>query len=122
MLPCKIYVFYFEYIITDQLKVTDLHKIQCFTWDARSQWYSVGLALGISPDALDAIRRNHQGICEDCYTTILKQWLKEKPTLSSLAEALRSPSVNMGHLAEQLPPMTKPEHQVSCTTIAAIRV
>ena len=79
-----------------------MHKTQNFTWDARSKWYNVGLALGISADTLDAIRRNHQGICEDCYTTVLREWLREEPTLSSLAEALRSPSVNMGHLAEQL--------------------
>ena len=79
-----------------------MHKIQNSTWDARSKWYNVGLALGLSPNTLDVIGRNHRDICEDCYRTILKEWLGKKPTLSSLAEALRSPSVNMGHLAEQL--------------------
>ena len=71
----------------------------------------MGLELGISADSLDAIRKNNQD-CEDCYTNILKQWLKGKyagPTLGALAEALRSPAVNMAHLAEQLPPMARSE-------------
>ncbi|MCG8625714.1 MAG: death domain-containing protein [Proteobacteria bacterium] len=62
----------------------------------------MGLELGISADSLDAIRRNHRDICEDCYTTILKQWLKgnhPRPTLAALAEALSSRAVGMAHLA-----------------------
>ena len=93
------------------LLLIDLYKLQSTTWDARSQWYNVGLALGISADSLDTIRRNHRDICEDCYTTILKQWLKGKhprPTLSALAEALRSPAVNMANLAELLPSKLSP--------------
>ena len=68
------------------------------TWDARSQWYNVGLQLGLAADSLDAIKRDNRDICADCFTVILKQWLKGKyprPTLNALAEALRSPAVNM---------------------------
>ena len=93
--------------IVDILKFRDLSAIQKTTWGARSQWYNVGLELGISADTLDAIKRNNRDICEDCYTTIVKHWLKVKhprPTWTALAEALKSPSVNMGHLAEQPPP------------------
>jgi hypothetical protein len=53
---------------------------------------------------MDAIKRDNRE-CADCYGTMLKQWLKEQPTLSSLAEALSSPSVNMEHLAQELMPM-----------------
>ena len=61
----------------------------------------MGLGLGISPDTLDAVKRDNRE-CEDCYRAMLKQWLKEKPAVISLADALRSPSVNMEHLAEEL--------------------
>ena len=62
----------------------------------------MGLGLGISPDTLDAIKRDNRDICTDCYRAMLKQWLKKEPALSSLSDALRSPSVNMGDLAEEL--------------------
>ena len=94
----------------------DLHRIQTWTWGARSQWYNVGLGLGISPDTLDAVKRDNRDICADCYGAMLKQWLKEEPALSSLAGALRSPSVNMGHLAQQLMSMGLCElHFHSCS-------
>jgi hypothetical protein len=91
--------------------VVDLRIILDTTWDARSQWYNVGLELGLSPDSLDAIKGDNRE-CADCYRTMLKQWLKGKhprPTLAALAEALGSRAVNMGHLAQQLPPMEKGE-------------
>ena len=80
----------------------------------------MGLGLGISPDTLDAVERNNRD-CEDCYRAMLKQWLKEEPALSSLADALRSPSVNMGHLAEELMSMGLCKlHIHSCYNIIVI--
>ena len=77
----------------------------------------MGLGLGISPDTLDAVKRDNRDICADCYGAMLKQWLKEEPALSSLAGALRSPSVNMGYLAQQLMSMGLCEfHFHSCST------
>ena len=61
----------------------------------------MGLGVGISPNTLDAVKRDNRD-CADCYRAMLKQWLKEEPALTSLADALKSPSVNMGHLAEEL--------------------
>ena len=93
--------------MVDFLKVRDLSTVQNTTWNARSQWYNIGLGLDISADTLDAIRRSNQGECDDCYSAMLKHWLKVKhprPTWNGLAEALKTPSVNMGQLAEQLPP------------------
>ena len=98
--------------ITDILKIIDLHIIQRRTLNARPQWYNVGLELDISPDTLDAIKSDNRDICADCYRAILKRWLKgrnPRPTLGALAEALGSPSVNMAHLAEQLPTMKESE-------------
>ena len=58
---------------------------------------------------LDAVRRNHRDICEDCYRTVLGEWLRNhpSPTWSALEDALRAPSVKMSHIAEQLPNSSK---------------
>lgn len=65
----------------------------------------MGLELGMMADTLDAIKENYRN-CEDCHIEMLKRWLKRsspRPTWSALADALRSPSVDEGALADELP-------------------
>ena len=54
---------------------------------------------------------------------MLNQWLKgrnPRPTLGALAEALKSSSVNMAHLAQQLPTIKESElYSYTATCIAA---
>lgn len=97
---------FINFPLTGELNIDDLCTVQTATWSAFSQWYNIGLQLGLSAATLDALRRNHRDICEDCYTQVLATWLRgdcPRPTWSALAEALRAPTVGMGHLAEQLP-------------------
>ena len=82
----------------------DLRKVQRATWEARTKWYNIGLELEIDPGTLDTIKGNNEDI-EDRFRTMLTTWLKmvqPKPTLAALAEALQSPTVGFGHLAEQV--------------------
>ena len=88
------------------MKIDDLCTVQNKTWSARWKWYHTGIGLGISVDTLEAIKLNSPGNCDRCYTAVLTEWLRRahpRPTWSALGEALRSPSVNMRQLAEQLP-------------------
>ena len=81
--------------------------MQRAVWDTRAKWYDVGVELLISPDTLDAIEENKRGICEAYFREMLKEWLrrpKPHPTWAELAEALRSPMIGYGHLADKLPP------------------
>ena len=92
--------------IIDTLKIEDLRIVQDKIWTARSKWHHLGIGLDIPVDTLEAINLNNQGKCERCYTAMLTEWLRRaspRPTWSALAEALRSPSVNMRNLAKQLP-------------------
>ena len=78
--------------------------MQKVAWDARKEWYNIGLELNIDADTLDVIEDDKKGI-EDRFRAMLKTWLRTvqpKPTLAALAEALRSPTVGYGHLAEQV--------------------
>lgn len=84
------------------LSPNDLHEVQNSICEARVQWYNLGLGLNITPDSLDTIKRNNAHEIEDCFRAMLIQWLRERPSWSTLAEALRSPSVGLSHLAEQI--------------------
>ena len=87
------------------LSPNDLQIVQNSVWEARVQWYNLGLGLHITPDSLDAIKLDNAHKTEDCFRAMLTQWLREhrEPTWRALGEALRSPSVGLGHLAEQIP-------------------
>ena len=91
------------------LSINDLREIIDQTWEARPQWYNVGLGLGISADNLDAMQINNQGNCDACFREIFKKWLRNhrRPTWSLLAEALESPSVGMAELANKIAAMCK---------------
>jgi hypothetical protein len=68
------------------------------------QWYNLGWVLGITPETLDIIKRDNIRRPDHCFTAMLTTWLREheRPTWSALAEALRSPSVGLSHLAEEI--------------------
>ena len=82
----------------------DLGKVQNTAWESRAKWYNIGLALEIDPGTLDVVQVNNRDV-DDCFRAMLATWLKmvrPKPTLAALAEALQSPTVGFGHLAEQI--------------------
>ena len=86
------------------LSICDLRKVQRATWDARLKWQNIGVELDIDPGTLDSIKGNNDNN-EDRFRAMLTTWLKKaqpKPTLTALAEALQSPTVDYGHLAERI--------------------
>ena len=89
---------------TGVLGTGDLRKVYKAAWDARTKWYKIGLELDVDSDTLDSIEMEKSHI-DDRFIAMLKTWLRAvnpRPTLAALAEALRSPTVGYGHLAEQI--------------------
>ena len=80
-----------------------LRDIQNKLWPARSQWYNIGLGLGLSPDTLDVIDHDNQGVDAKFRCMILK-WLRGGKECSwvALYKALSDPSVERGVLANTL--------------------
>ena len=93
-----------DFCTLDCLGPNDLRRVQNTLWEARTQWYNLGLGLDISPDSLDTIELANSGKPDRCFRAILTKWLREhkRPTWNALAEALRSPSVGLSHLAEEV--------------------
>ena len=87
------------------LSIGDLHKVLTTTMEACAKWYHCGLALGLTADTLDAIEKQYKCDCADCYTSVLKTWLRGNdppPTKSALCHALTSRSVGLGEVADKL--------------------
>ena len=88
------------------LSLSNLPKVQRAVWEARAKWYNIGLELNIDPGTLDTINRkfNSDNI-DDRFRDMLATWLRmvqPRPSLSLLAQALRSPTVGYTDLAEQI--------------------
>jgi hypothetical protein len=88
------------------LTIDDLARVQRAVWEGRSKWDNIGLELGLTAGTLDAIKKTNHHVVEDCFRETLKQWLMRssdlKPTSSSLAKALKSPTVGLAQLAEDI--------------------
>ena len=97
------------YLESDCLGPNHLRKVQRILWEARTQWYNLGLELDITPDSLDSIELANSGKPDRCFRAMLTKWLREhqRPTWSALAEAVRSPSVGLSHLAEEIQKQAK---------------
>ena len=97
--------FHFSNFAGSHLTIKQLQAVYSEVKDARTKWYFIGMALGISPDDLDSIKVKCRENPEDCLTDTLKVFLKKndpKATWAQLADALEDSSVGEGCLADQL--------------------
>ena len=49
------------YLESDCLGLNKSRKVQRIIWEARTQWYNLGLELDITPDSLDSIELANSG-------------------------------------------------------------
>ena len=87
------------------MTIRNLRTVQRAVWEARPQWYNIGLELYLRVGDLDVIRANHDNMPEDCFREMLVHWLKRvdpPPTWSALVAALGSWNVGYEDLAEHV--------------------
>ena len=93
------------FLFSDCLSIDNLRDVLKAVWGARVKWYDIGLELCISPDNLDVIDKKNREDCDVCFREMLKVWLRRSqpsPSWKKLAEALRSPVIGYGELADRL--------------------
>ena len=100
--------FNFDFIcitFTVDLVSGNLSKVQNLIWDARLQWFNLGLALEVNEIELGVIEENNRSKVEECFRNMLSKWLKmvePRPTWEGLIAALKQPSVRHKKLAREL--------------------
>ena len=92
------------FLFSDCLSINNLCEVKRAVWEARVKWYDIGLELRVSPDNLDVINKKNHEDCDVCIREMLKVWLRRShpsPSWKELAEALRSPMIDYGELADR---------------------
>lgn len=85
------------------LSIDCLRHLLNKVWSANSKWYYIGLGLELSSDELDSISSKERQQPGECFTEVLKKWLKKQnPRKSQLVGALRQPCIGYEQLAENL--------------------
>ena len=85
------------------LGIADLKVVYKETFDARNEWRSILLHLGVSSATITSIRRELQDKSADCYCEGLAEWLKgEGRHWRDIVEALSSPTVGHKALANKI--------------------
>ena len=59
------------------LTKADLADVQRALWDGRAKWYNLGLELGLKAGTLDAIQQTNGNNVENCFRSLLKEWLRK---------------------------------------------
>ena len=82
----------------------DLKKVLDSLWEARTEWFYIGIQLDMETSDLKVIKKNHDeaGLC---FTKMLTEWLKRMnppPTWKALVDALKSRTVGYEQLADTI--------------------
>ena len=72
-------------------------------WPARTKSSGIGLALGLAPDAFDAIERSNSYRVDDVFIEMMEKCLRQGlVTQEKLADAVGSKQVSFGYLSEEI--------------------
>ena len=89
----------------------NLSKVRNVIWDAKTEWYDLGLELNLSESTLQTIKKDNPTDVKACFREMLSKWLKmvdPLPSWEGLLEALKKPCVGHKNLAMKI----AREHQI----------
>ena len=91
-------------IFVSQLNSDDLGEVQEALWEAQLEWYNIGLRLNMKSHELDRIGTEAGDDTGKKLTQMIKCRLKmtEPCTWRVIYEALKNPTVNLPHIAQEL--------------------
>ena len=91
------------------LSEDDLQVIQDKLWNARSNWYNIGLGLRMKTADLDVIDEDHSN-SDTKFRKMLTKWLRsgKNCTHEALCKALSAPSVDYSSLVKSVQQLHTP--------------
>ena len=91
---------YFCFLINNTIDI-DLLQVRRATVEV-TEWYDLGLELGLLPYQLDAIQKDSR-VTTDGQRLMLQKWLDTgSASWSSLVKALKSPLINKEKIADEI--------------------
>ena len=68
-------------------------------------WKDIALELNLNYEIIDDIEKEKSGVCEDCFSAILKEWLRSNVTWKTLEVAI----INANRINSGLDPIDDDE-------------
>ena len=87
-----------------RLSEKDLGEIVNALWEARNDWYAIGVALKLKPSDLDVIEtENHHDVAQ-CLRKMIHLWIRNSSNLTwrTLSDALQQPAVDHNGVSESI--------------------
>ena len=92
---------YFCFLLNHTID-NDLLQVRRATVEV-TEWYDLGLELGLLPYQLDAIQKDSRGVTTEGQRMMLQKWLDTgSASWSSLVKALKSPLINKESIADEI--------------------
>jgi len=103
------------FCLPDRLSVDDLAEVQRKLYAVKTEWYNLGLELGLRVSTLDSINARYNGNPSQCFRQVLKDWLQgvePPPTWQAMVDALKSPTVAQYQVALSMQPQASTSAQL----------
>ena len=89
--------------MTDKLSPDHLQQVLGLVWDARTQYYNIGLALVLPSGTIDAIVNSNNHRADPIFREIIIQCLRQGlVTQEKLSKAVSSSMVGFGYLSDRI--------------------
>ena len=97
-------IFVTSYVVSNFLDERSLKAILYSVSSVAADWFSLGVALGLSYDTLKTIESDYPRDASRCLTEMIIAWLRNssQPTWQGLVLALESPLVNRVDIASTI--------------------
>lgn len=94
--------YYFSQV--KQLNFDDYADVQAAIWEARCQWFNIGVRFRLDFHELNVIDKDNSGDVDKQFRKMLDAWFRngENRTWKAICDALRHNTVGMANLAEKV--------------------
>lgn len=97
------HVFYVNFNTeSDSKQLNNVNEILDLIWEARTTFNNLGMALGLSPHDITAIKQSNHYVTEDCFIAVMTDVVNQGVTQEDLARALESTTVRQNVLAQKV--------------------
>ena len=104
-------VIFFTGEVDNILTLSNLKEVTKQVWDARTEWFKIGLALRLKSTDLKAIEKQNCGDLDSCLRLMVESWLKRVEPAATWKDLIAAvQSVGLARLANEI---GKAQHKIA---------